>query len=409
MKFHDVASIFPMMGEDELENLAEDIKTNGLIDAIWTYKGEIIDGRNRYLACQRVGETPRYQEWDGGSYEQLVAFVVALNLKRRHLTSSQRAMIATDIEERLAEAAKERMSAGGKVTTKQGKEKIPYPVQDQGQARDQAAEIAGTNPRYVQDAKKIKEEAPELVHEVESGKISIPGAMRKIKQQKREEKKKKAAESLGVYRPMIFKGDAIPWLESQKKCDLLITDPPYMTDIEDIGQFANSWLPRALSRVKRTGRAYICIGPYPQELNAYLSVEVPKHLVLSNVLVWTYRNTLGPSPKMAYKNNWQAILYYYGVDAQPLNCPIMIEQFTVQDISAPDGRQGDRYHVWQKPDKLAIRLISHSTKKDDLVLDPFCGTGTFLLAAANLSRIARGCDVNEDILKIAKERGCNYG
>ena len=54
-------------------------------------------------------------------------------------------MIATDVEERLSEAAKERMQAGGRVTTKQGVEEIPYPAEDKGKARDQAAEITGTN------------------------------------------------------------------------------------------------------------------------------------------------------------------------------------------------------------------------------------------------------------------------
>ena len=56
MQFHEVASIFPMMNDAELQDLAADIRANGLIDAIWTYRGQIIDGRNRYLACQIAGE-----------------------------------------------------------------------------------------------------------------------------------------------------------------------------------------------------------------------------------------------------------------------------------------------------------------------------------------------------------------
>ena len=205
-------------------------------------------------------------------------------------------------------------------------------------------------------------------------------------------------------------GDCLQWLQSQPQCDLLITDPPYSTDVDDIERFAATWLPLALSKVKPTGRAYVCIGAYPNELEAYLAAaHLGSHgLHCEQVLVWTYCNTLGPSPKYDYKLNWQAILYFRGEDAPGLDCPKMTEQFSVQSLNAPDGRIGDRYHAWQKPNELAERLIRHSTKPNDLVLDCFAGTGTFLLAAARLGRDARGCDQSPEILAIAAQRGCNY-
>lgn len=197
------------------------------------------------------------------------------------------------------------------------------------------------------------------------------------------------------------------WLPSQPACDLLLTDPPYATDVDDIGAFAAHWLPFALGKVKPTGRAYVCVGAYPNELEAYLTIPPPSHMILSQVLVWTYRNTLGPTPKHDYKLNWQAILYYRGIDAPPLDSPEMVEQFSVADINAPDGRQGDRWHPWQKPDALAERFVRHSTKPGDLILDPFSGTGTHLLAAARLGRRGHGCDANPETFEIAKKRGCS--
>jgi hypothetical protein len=196
------------------------------------------------------------------------------------------------------------------------------------------------------------------------------------------------------------------WLPSQPLCDLLLTDPPYSTEVEDIEAFANTWLPLALAKVKESGRAYVCIGAYPQELRAYLNVPVPVHLRLLNVLVWTYQNTLGPQPQHAYKLNWQAILYFTGLHVPPLDCPLMNEQFAVHALNAPDGRQGDRYHTWQKPDALAERLIRHSTRPGDRVMDCFAGTGTFVLAAHRLGRVACGCDHSEEMLALAEKRGC---
>lgn len=196
------------------------------------------------------------------------------------------------------------------------------------------------------------------------------------------------------------------WLPRQEPADLLLTDPPYATDVDDIASFSRSWLPVALGKVKPTGRAYVCVGAYPRELMAYLSIQPPDHLELAQVLVWTYRNTLGPTPKYDYFLNWQAVLYYRGVDAPPLDSPEMLEQCAVADIPHP-ARSQDRWHPWQKPDALAERFIRQSTQPGDTVIDPFSGSGTHLVAAARLGRHGRGCEINEETVQIALARGCS--
>jgi hypothetical protein len=52
---------------------------------------------------------------------------------------------------------------------------------------------------------------------------------------------------------------------SPESVDLLLTDPPYMTDVPDIAAFAAEWVPPAIATLKRSGRAYICTGSYRQE------------------------------------------------------------------------------------------------------------------------------------------------
>ena len=212
-------------------------------------------------------------------------------------------------------------------------------------------------------------------------------------------------ESADFIRPQIEHTSWDLWLPNQPQCDLLLTDPPYSTDIPDIEKFAQAWLPSALAKVKSTGRAFVCIGGYAKEIAAYSNVD---HcgMVLADTLVWTYRNTLGPTPKLGYKQNWQAILHFRGPDAPALNCESMIEQFSVIDIPAPDGRHGNRLHAWQKPVELGERFVRHSTKPGDIVLDPFAGTGTFLITAASLGRKAFGCDSDLKMLKVAVGRGC---
>lgn len=242
--------------------------------------------------------------------------------------------------------------------------------------------------------------------------VSQSQILKDIKAAKKQEKLEKAREDIAAQfqqesKARLIVGNGINFKPSEPY-NLLLTDPPYSTDVEDIDAFAQSWLPNALNFVCDDGFAYVFIGAYPAELKAYLNIVPPNHLNLAQILIWTYRNTLGNNPKDRYKQNYQACLFYRGVNAPALNCPITNEQWAVQDINAPDGRIGDRYHSWQKPIEIAERFIRHSTKRGDTVFDPFACTGTFLLAAAKLGRRAYGFEINPDNAHIAFERGCIY-
>jgi len=92
-KFHPIADIFPLMEDSEYDDLKNDIAENGLLEPIWVYDGMILDGRNRYRVCDDLGIKPEIKVFDNGSP---MSFVVSLNLRRRHLNSSQRAMAASE-------------------------------------------------------------------------------------------------------------------------------------------------------------------------------------------------------------------------------------------------------------------------------------------------------------------------
>lgn len=423
--FHEVATMFPPMTEEEFQLLVADIRHHGLQEPLWRYQGKIIDGVHRYRACRLLGIEPTYHEWDGvGS---LVHFVVSRNLHRRHMTSTQKAVVALEIEHQLGIEARRNQSLSGG-DKRALLEIFPKALITPLHAAEEAAAATGTNHHYVTDAKKVVRKAPELKEQMKRGELGIadakilaelPENQRADVLQMRVEGRVKTVKAAVLRlkqasiesqtqatpaKPCITLASWEQWLAEQPPCDLLLTDPPYSTDVEDIEAFAQAWLPLALSKVKSTGRAYVCIGAYPWEIQAYLSVQAC--LPVRQLLVWEYKNTLGPKPAREYKQNWQAILYFYGPDAPPLDCPLLTEQFSVQEINAPDGRQGNRYHAWQKPDNLAEQLIRHSTKPGDRVYDIFSGTGTFLLAAQRLGRIGLGCDIAEEMLAIAARRGC---
>ena len=167
MEFHPMANIFPMLGVEELGELADDIMLNGLHQPIVLYQGQILDGRNRYQACELAGIEPDCTEYEG---DDPLGYVLSLNLHRRHLTASQRAALAAEIAN---------MTQGDgthKSNLKQGRSaKI-----SEATSQAEAAEKLDVSPAYIREAKKIQRESPEHFDQVKSGELSLQQAKREL-------------------------------------------------------------------------------------------------------------------------------------------------------------------------------------------------------------------------------------
>jgi hypothetical protein len=95
-KIHPAAAVFPMMADDELDELAADIKQNGQRFPVVRDKSKVIlDGRNRLEACRRAGIKPQFVELDNG--QDPVGFILSANVARRHLNKGQQAMAVAKI------------------------------------------------------------------------------------------------------------------------------------------------------------------------------------------------------------------------------------------------------------------------------------------------------------------------
>jgi len=79
MKHHPYTEIWPLMSGDDFEKFKADIKANGLRMDVITYKGMVLDGRNRERACEAVGVTVRYADAGVGTDADALALVVSLN------------------------------------------------------------------------------------------------------------------------------------------------------------------------------------------------------------------------------------------------------------------------------------------------------------------------------------------
>ncbi len=169
---HPACKLFPLLGGNELRELADDISENGLQNAIVLLDGKVLDGQNRLAACKLAGVEPTFVEWKGiGSP---LYWVVSQNLMRRHLSASQRAVVALELLPMLEKEAKERqrMSPG---RGKKGSEKFAE-SEASGKASEIAAKLVGANSRYIEIIKQVNLKAPDLINEIKVGRISVTEA-----------------------------------------------------------------------------------------------------------------------------------------------------------------------------------------------------------------------------------------
>jgi hypothetical protein len=153
LKSHRLADCFPMLPESEIQDLAEDIEVFGLREKIVLFEGRILDGRNRYAACQKVGTSIENSitYYDGSDP---IGYVISANLKRRHLNAGQRAAIASE----LANA-----KVGGRHSPNSVNEKTV----------GQIANEMHVSPTSVTTLRAIAIANPEVADEVKAGKINL--------------------------------------------------------------------------------------------------------------------------------------------------------------------------------------------------------------------------------------------
>jgi len=173
MKWHPAACIFPMLPDDELRQLADDIKTNGQNEPCVICDGMVLDGRNRWMACKLLGIKAKTVN---ESPTDPVAYVMSMNLHRRHLTPSQASMCAARARDLYEQQAKERQK---RKPAKSVPENLPELVK--GDARDLAGKAFGVSGKSVDHASKIiGSESKPLIKAVDDGRIAVSKAVKLI-------------------------------------------------------------------------------------------------------------------------------------------------------------------------------------------------------------------------------------
>lgn len=160
---HELALVFPPMTEPEFAALRADIREHGQHEPITLYEGKILDGIHRYRACLELGREPRIVRFEGNP-RAAAQLVLGLNFHRRHLTTSQRALVAAEM---------------CKLRPRGNTGNSPYLT------AAQASSLMGVGEDLVKDAKRLLRVGDaEMVRSVREGRQSVSGAVKESKRSK---------------------------------------------------------------------------------------------------------------------------------------------------------------------------------------------------------------------------------
>jgi len=380
MKFHPVADIFPMLPEQELQNLADDIKANGLKTPIIMYDDMILDGRNRYKACKMARVEPDFKQFKGNDP---LAFVISLNLHRRHLNESQRAGVAAKIAN---------MTVGGDRPSKNDKsfESANWP---NGISQPKAAGMLNVSERTIRRYKAVEREAPELTKRIDSGEITVHEAQKEIKAEERTKARMEMASAASKIKKSdrwnIYNADMEKW-KSPRTYDYIITDPPYPKEYlelyEKLAIRANDWLKPGGLLVAMCGQSY---------LDAIYEM-MSKHMKY----YWTaaYLTPGQPTPlrQVNVNTTWKPLLMF-------LRKGDTYKGRIFGDVFKSDGNDKD-FHMWGQSHSGMYSVISGICSPGNIILDPFCGAGTTGVAAVEFGCLFDGVELDATNCDISRKR-----
>jgi ParB-like nuclease domain len=95
LKRHPLSADLPAMPAGEFAALVDDIKAHGQRVPVTVFEGQVLDGWHRYRACVELGLSPTLEKFTG-TVKKAAAFVVSLNVRRRHLDTGQIAVFTAE-------------------------------------------------------------------------------------------------------------------------------------------------------------------------------------------------------------------------------------------------------------------------------------------------------------------------
>jgi protein gp37/ParB-like chromosome segregation protein Spo0J len=292
-KVHPAAAHFPLIKGEEFEQLVAHVKARKLFEAIVLAPDgvTIVDGRNRFRACEAAKIKPRFRTLPKRTTEyDIIEIVIGANMRRRDLSTGQKAMIAQELAPMLEVAAKERMREGGgdqrsvkaRKNRRSGGTKSSQALP--GRVANQVAKQANVGTTAVKKAKKIKQTSQRLADKVSSGEMTLEDAYKQANKMQPVTKEQKPISKTHVDLRTHL-GDVVPYPLPKGK-------PSFNRTNEQIDWAAWSWNPvtgclhgckycyaREMAELRESYRAIYPVGFTPlfhyERLDAPANTKVP--------------------------------------------------------------------------------------------------------------------------------------
>ena len=418
--YHPACKLFPKLPDDQLRDLADDIKRNGLQNPIVLLNGKILDGRNRLAACKIAGVEPRFKEWRGKGSP--VEWVISQNLMRRHLSASQKAVVALDLLPLLEKEAKQRQRRSNEYRGNGRSAQKCADRNGKGKAAEAAARIVGVSSRYVESVKAIKGKAPELLDIIRADDLNVTEATKlaslpvrergkvlrlanghpltsatvkslttQVRNETRVRSAKAYAKSNKVGRGQdIITGDmGVLWKRlKDDSVDLFLSDPVY----EESDQYGNL-AELAAAKLKPGG---LCLAYTGQLYLPDNMAAMSEYLEYWWLFAVQFQGQHTAIHGRHLQNCWKPILAF----AKP---PVGPAPAWLRDSLAGGGRDKE-FHHWGKHESEASYLIQRLTQPGDLVVDCYCGGGVVPAACKATGRRWLATEIDETTAKVARKR-----
>jgi 16S rRNA G966 N2-methylase RsmD len=410
---NSIYQIMPPLDDEEYEQLKADIEDRGVQVPIEVdQSGNILDGHHRVQICQELGITSFPTLIRSGMTEaEKRSHIRALNLLRRHLNQKQkRALVAEQLKD-TPELSNRSIGSKLKVDDKtvgsvrrdlEKAAEIPQLEKRKGAEGKHYPAIKGIGSVVATDKREAKKviagfgkysdiDLPrnKAVDARKFGQLLKAHTYRTVAVE--EEEEKNGSIDGGKHLVEIRRGDFRKVLADigPGSVDLILTDPPYGKDYlylwDGLGKWARQVLRPGGVLVSYSGQMYL--PDIYQTLSRYLEY------------IWTIAQVNGgrKTPVQGAKvySGWKPILIY--------GKPLVEREKWIEDVIRGEGEEKG-YHAWQQGESEAAHLVKTFSKKGELVIDPFMGSGTTAVAAVKEKRRYIGADIDEIAVKKSKER-----
>jgi len=244
------------------------------------------------------------------------------------------------------------------------------------------------------------------------------------------------------YNNKIVNGNCIDELKKipEKSFDLIFADPPYnmqlgemlkrpdnskvdsvndewdkFKDFKSYDEFSNLWLKECKRVLKDNGSIWV-IGSYHNIFRLGYHMQNLDYWILNDI-IWRKNNPMPNFKGTRFTNAHETLIWAskskkskYTFNYQSLKClNDDLQMRSNWDLPICNGserlkKDGKKIHSTQKPEALLHRILLATSNKNDLILDPFLGSGTTATVAKKLGRNYFGIEKEKNYFKAAEQR-----